>query len=298
MIVYKYCQNIDILKFEGYNIIRSSEERDLNETLEQKKERQHQMNLQRLRGLRPMDDDFMRCIFRNNIPLAQKVLRILTGKNDLIITELETQADLKRLVGARSLCLDAIGTDEEGKKYDLEIQRSDAGAGAKRARYHASAMDVDNLEAKQNFEDLPEIYVIFVTENDIYGKGKPFYRIERMNLDADISFDDGEHILYINGTYRGDDEIGNLMHDFCCSNPNDMKDKDMADITRYYKETEEGVSAVCRVMEDMVNEAKLDNSREIAENLLKLGSVSHEDIAKATGLSLEEVKKIAGEISA
>ena len=29
---------------------------------------QHQEDLQRLRDLRPIDDDFMRCLFKDNIP--------------------------------------------------------------------------------------------------------------------------------------------------------------------------------------------------------------------------------------
>lgn len=57
------------------------------------------MDLQRLRGLRPIDDDFMRCFFEDNLPLAEFVLRIITGKKDLIITECQTQKDMKRLAG-------------------------------------------------------------------------------------------------------------------------------------------------------------------------------------------------------
>ena len=77
------------------------------DNIQERKERERQEDLAKLRGLRPIDDDFMRCIFRDNIPLAQLVLRILTGKKDLEITKLETQKDMKRLVGTRSICLDA-----------------------------------------------------------------------------------------------------------------------------------------------------------------------------------------------
>lgn len=49
------------------------------------------------------------------------------GKKDLVITDCETQRDMKRLAGARSICLDAYGTDSDGKKYDLEIQKAEAG---------------------------------------------------------------------------------------------------------------------------------------------------------------------------
>ena len=77
----------------------------------------HQADLQRLRGLRPIDDDFMRCLFKDNIPLAELVLRIITGKPDLVITDCQTQKDMKRLAGARSICLDAYGADSSGEKY-------------------------------------------------------------------------------------------------------------------------------------------------------------------------------------
>ncbi len=193
-------------------------------------------DLQRLRGLRPIDDDFMRCLFKDNIPLAELVLRIIIGRQDLTITGCETQKDMKRLAGARSICLDAYGTDTTGKKYDLEIQRADKGADPYRARYHSSVMDVENLGAGQEFCELPDTYTIFIVEKDFYGIGKPVYSIERINLDTGKPFEDGEHILYVNGEYRGDSDIGKLMHDFNCTDADDMNFELIAERTRYLKE--------------------------------------------------------------
>ena len=68
--------------------------------------RYHEEDLQRLRGFRPLDDDFMRMLLRNNKPLAELILQIILNKSDLRITEETTQYDMKRLVGARSICLD------------------------------------------------------------------------------------------------------------------------------------------------------------------------------------------------
>lgn len=112
----------------------------------EKKEKRHQEDLDRLRSFRPMDDTFMRGLFKENLPLAELVLRIITGKPDLILTKCETQADMKRVTGARSICLDAYATDSAGKKYDIEVQRADNGADPHRARYHSSVMDVENLD--------------------------------------------------------------------------------------------------------------------------------------------------------
>ena len=167
---------------------------------------------------------------------------------------------MKRLAGARSICLDAYGTDSNNKKYDLEIQREDKGADPHRARYHSSVLDIENLDAGQEFKELPDTYTIFITEKDFYGMGEPLYVIERMNLTTGKGFDDGEHILYVNGEYRGESDLGKLMHDFRCTNADDMNFDLMAERTRYLKENPEGVEEMCKAMEDMKNE--------VAENTL------------------------------
>ena len=262
-------------------------------------EQQYQEDLQRLRGLRPIDDDFMRCLFKDNIPLAEFVLRIITDKPDLIITDCETQKDMKRLAGARSICLDAYGTDSVGKKYDLEVQRQDKGADPHRARYHSSVMDIENLHSGQKFKELPDTYVIFVIEKDFYGQGKAVYPIERINLATGKSFEDGEHILYVNGEYRGESDIGKLMHDFNCTQADDMNFELMAERTRYLKEDPKGVSEMCQIMEDMRNESLKEGIQEEKKmtvlRMLEAGKYVMEEIVNISGLSLDEVKKLKAE---
>jgi len=255
-------------------------------------EQKRRQDLERLRKLRPIDDDFMRCLFKDNIPLAELVLRIITGKPDLVITECQTQKDMKRLAGARSICLDAYGTDASGKKYDMEIQREDRGADPHRARYHSSVLDVENLDAGQEFDQLPDTYTIFIIEKDFYGLGEPIYPIERMNLLTGKPFDDGEHILYVNGEYRGTSDIGRLMHDFSCTDADDMNFELMAERTRYLKESPKGVSEMCRVMEDMRIQERQETMIAVARRLLLEGTLTLEKIAECVGLPLDEVKKL------
>ena len=137
-------------------------------------------------------------------------------------------------------------------------------------------------------ELLPETYTIFITEKDVYGLGKPIYRIERMNLDTGKPFGDGEHILYVNGEYRGDSDIGKLMHDFNCTDADDMNFELMAERTRYLKENPEGVIEMCKAMEDMRKESLI----EVAKRMLADGTLALEKIAEYVGLSLEEVKNL------
>lgn len=70
---------------------------------------------------------------------------------------------------------------------------------------------------------------------------------------------------------------------------------------RYFKQDKEGVAAMCKIMEDMRNEAAekaaLDNARETAERMIRKGKISLDEIADYVPiLSLDELKKIEAEI--
>ena len=229
---------------------------------ETKLERRHREDLERLKRFRPMDDTFMRGLFKDDIPLAQLVLRIITGMPDLTLLTCEMQADMKRVTGARSICLDAYATDSRGRKYDIEVQRADSGEDPHRARYHSSVMDVENLDEKQDYRELPDTYVIFITEKDYYKSGEPLYVIEHMNRTLSQPFEDGAHILYVNGEYRGDSALGKLMHDFNCTDAGEMNYELLAQKTRYLKENPKGVSEMCKVMEELRNESYAEGRAE------------------------------------
>ena len=152
-------------------------------------------------------------------------------------------------------------------------------------------MDIENLHSGQEFKELPDTYIIFIIEKDFYGKGKPVYPIERINLATGKTFEDGEHILYVNGEYRGDSNLGKLIHDFNCTKADDMNFELMADRMRYLKEDPKGVSEMCRIMEDM----RKESLREVALRMLAAGKYALEEIANISGLSLDEVKKLKTE---
>ena len=257
-------------------------------------EQMHQQDLERLKSLRYIDDDFMTVCLADNLEGVGLILRIVLGRKDIEIKSVRTQESMKNLQG-RSVILDVHAIDSTNKEFDVEIQRKDEGAGAKRARYNSSLLDAHILKPGDDTEDIPDSYVIFITENDVMEGKQPIYPVERYVTIGEnkVFFSDGSHILYVNGKYRGNDEIGKLMHDFSCTNPDNMNYEALAVKARYFKQSEKGVAAMCKIMEDMRNEAALSNARETAERLIKKGKMTLEEIAECVPLlSLEELKKI------
>ncbi len=92
------------------------------------------------------------------------------------------------------------------------------------------------------------------------------------------------------------------MHDFNCTQADDMNFELMADRTRYLKENPKGVSEMCRIMEDMRNESLKEGikegMKEAALRMLAAGKYALEEIANISGLSLEEVNQLKSERNA
>ncbi|MBQ3825022.1 MAG: Rpn family recombination-promoting nuclease/putative transposase, partial [Spirochaetaceae bacterium] len=166
---------------------------------------------ERIQGLRLMDDDFMTIVFSGDNKLTEFLLRILLDRTDLTVKQSLTQKEKHNIFG-RSVRLDILAVDTDGKQYNIEIQRADKGASEKRARYNLSMIDSHSLKKNDDFEALPETYIIFITEHDLKKKNKPLYEVQKW-IDGE-PYDDGVHTIYVNGAYTGDDAIGWLMHDF------------------------------------------------------------------------------------
>jgi hypothetical protein len=212
-------------------------------------------NLQRVQAFRYMDDVFMTACLKDNIEGVELILRIVLQRQDIKVKSVQTQEVMKNLYG-RSVCLDVHAVDSTDREFDVEIQRSDAGAGARRARYHSSLLDTNTLEQGKYFEALPDCYVIFITENDVMKGDQPLYPVERYVTigEEQVLFGDGSHILYVNGQYRGNDEVGRLMHDFSCTDPDEMNYEALAGRARYFKQEQKGARQMGSVVDEIREE--------------------------------------------
>ena len=196
----------------------------------------------------------------------------------------------------RGVRLDALAIDSKGNRINIEVQRASRSTLVKRARYYSAMIDTNTLEQGKDFDKLPENYVIFITEKDFRGDGKPAYQVERYYVDDNRPFSDGTHIIFVNGQHSGDDPIGMLMHDFSSKGANEMKNAVLAERARFLKETDEGHSEISRIEEAIRDEGRAEGRAEeknsLAKRMLELGSYTMKQIAELTGLSQKKLREL------
>ena len=200
------------------------------------------------------DDDLMSRVFDKNIKATELLLRIILGKKVKVISVTGQNEMKNHQVGGRSITLDVDAMDENGEEIDIEVQGNSEGAHVRRARYHSSMVDSRMLKEGQAFRELKDSYVIFIYKHDKFQKGLPLYHVERYVGETNEQFRDGSHIIYVNGNYKGNDEIGQLMQDFREKNPECMHYTELAESVKHFKEKEGGHEEMSEIVERYINE--------------------------------------------
>ena len=243
-----------------------------------------------------MSDIFMRNVFKKRECL-EYVLQVIMEKQDLHVIDQIIQKDYKNLQG-RSAVMDCVARDSTGKQFDVEIQQDNEGASPKRARYHNGLMDMNTLNPGQDFEELPESYVIFITRDDILGYGLPIYHIDRQIKELNEAFQDEAHIIYVNSRKQDDTELGRLMHNLHCKKADEMHSPILAKRVYELKETQKGVELMCHEMEKIYSEGmesgekrgKLKAKKETALSMAEEG-MNIQKIARLVKVSEKDVQK-------
>ena len=240
-----------------------------------------------------MDDKLMHEVF-NDRKCVEAVLREIFDDSSLEITHSWTQEKLDNFFG-KGTQMDVLAQGRPLVFYNIEPQENLYEARPERARYYGSIIDTKILESGKSYARLPPVYVIFITNGDMFRKGKPVYIIPRTVYSDSRLFGDGSCIMHLNCRMQDDKtRLGRLMHDFTTADPqkiyNEVLRKRIADLKKIGKDGKSKMSKKLeKIIKEESNERVEANNREIARSLHADG-IDEERIARYTKTSVEQVK--------
>ena len=229
--------------------------------------------------LRLMDDDFMRIVFKDEDVVRQFLEIILERKVDII--ECHAQYDINNILG-RAISIDVLVKD--GDDYiNIEVQRDTKGAHPKRARFHGSLIDANTSFPNEQWDKLPNVIIIFITETDVLGYGLPIYHSHCRIDENNQVFEEGREIIYVNASIQEDTALGRLMHDMFCTDSSEMHYEFLRKRVSYYKENEGGKQEMCEIWEEIRRKGLLEGEA--------IGEARGKTIGRQQGL-IESIKKL------
>lgn len=235
-------------------------------------------NCKKIVGLRLMDDPLFAAALAGSPEAAEVVLQILLEDPKLRVVKVIVQAPDTELY-SQGVRVGVYAIDGKYRCVNAEMLYADSGLEPKRARYVCALADAEHAPTEDDIEDLPETYVITLCEEDPLGRGMPLYIAQTEIHETHQPFDDGRHFLYVNTTYTGEDNYGNLFMDLRANNPDRMHFHTLAKAAALAREaacTESGKRPQCSTV----------SRREI---LLKTCAISY--LLSNAHISLEAARK-------
>lgn len=246
------------------------------------------------------DDELMGRVFDKNTKATELVLRLILGRNIKVISVNGQEEIRNAKVGGRNIILDVHAIDVAGEEMNIEVQGGSEGAHVRRARYHSSMLDTGMLKESQPLKELKDSYVIFIYKRDKFGKGLPLYHVDRYIKETEETFGDGSHIIYVNGSYKGDDAIGKLVSDFHQTDSENMYYSELADGVEHYKETEKGrgnmSEAVEKYAREYAEECVIVEKITSVKNLMNNMKLTLEQALNALGIPDKDREQIINQL--
>ncbi len=248
--------------------------------------------------LRPIDDNFFEKLAEDK-DVCQEMLRTILGKPNLKVLQVVRQNSVRNLQG-RSVVLDALCEIDDGKFCNIEIQKSDNDNHIKRVRYNASCITANITDTGLHFENVPDVYVVYITRFDIFKSGKTIYHIGHIVLETGEIVDNGLNEIYVNTKVDDGSDIAELMKCFESTDVNNPRFPKLSERVNYFKHDEKGVAIMCDLIreygEELAAEAEArgisEGVRKIVTQMLKAGKYAVEEISGLSGLSVDEINEM------
>lgn len=143
-------------------------------------------------------------VFGENENLMLELLELSLGTKIAKLVFVQSEREFDVLPNARAGRVDVFVVDEEGNRYDVEVQAESRGNELLRARHYQSLIDVTQLRKGTKPEELCHNVVLFICDFDPLGHGLRLYDCRMTCAQTGETVADGRRIVLLNAHGSGD----------------------------------------------------------------------------------------------
>lgn len=247
--------------------------------------------LKQIQAMNLFDDIFTSVVFKDEGACLHLVRQLMQNPK-LNIIAFRTQDAIPMLI-SKSPRLDITAEDDKGTLYEIEIQRVEEPAPARRVRYYSSVMDSELLRKGVSYDKLPEVYLFYLSQNDIWQKGQTVYKLEQSLRFGDelMPYENGLHTLYVNAAIDDGSNIAKLMQYLKTAKAGDTSQGALSAHVNYLKSPEGGRAKMGEFEKYFTEQGEAKRGKETALEMLKDGEklpkiIKYSKLTEADILSL------------
>ena len=258
-------------------------------TLEEKREK--------VAGFNVMDDVFFQKMMEDK-EVCEEILRIILENSKMRVIECVPQASIKNLNG-KSVVLDVLCRDNDGKYCNVEVQKADDDDHQKRVRYNAALISMYTMQAGKDYKELPDVKVVFISQFDVFKADHAMYHVDRVVRETGRKVENGQSEIYVNTKGKDKTLVSELMEYFADSNGRKEICPKLSNRVMMFKTEQKEVTEMCELMEkerlagweEGKEEGKQGERIRLIVNLVDKMGMSFEDACRFMEIPQEEIEE-------
>ena len=237
-------------------------------------------------------DDAMFVKMAEDLGFCEELLQVILGDKALQVLEHHHQHVVKNLQG-RSCILDLLCKLGTGHTVLVEVQKADDDDHQRRVRYESSVLTANITDPGTKFEKVPDVISVFISRFDVFASSHSTYHVDRVLRETGQVVDNGVMEIYVNAQIDDGTDIADLMKVFSEDATYDDRFPKVSERKRKFKETEEGVSQMCEIIERNRKEAASEEKIKSARDFIKDGLITLANIKASGRYTEQEIAAIA-----
>lgn len=163
-----------------------------------------------------LSDDFLFDVATVDLNVCKIILELSMNIKIRSIRWKEGQKVIHNLPGKRGIRMDFYVEDEDGRIYDVEMQKRNRGHIPKRTRFYQALVDAPLLKSgEEGFDNLNTTFIVVLCTFDLFGCGKYRYTFEnRCKEVPELVLGDECSKIILNTRGSNDDEVEKELVDF------------------------------------------------------------------------------------
>ena len=246
---------------------------------------------------------------------TEMIKRILPHTDIGNIKIIQPQKSEKYSLDTRGVRFDVYAKSDNRKIFDCEVQTSDKRDLPRRTRAYHIAIGLDALDKKSakksgSYDDLPDVFVIFICTFDPFGKGRHIYSFYRTcEEDNNLRLNDGAFTIFLNTEGKINDVSPELKAFLDFMKGKTSEDSFIKELEKRLNEAKQNVGwrknymllltreeekfaeGIAQGIAQGTAKGRLDEKFDTVRRLRQVG-IDDSIIHQATNLSLEEIKNI------
>ena len=172
------------------------------------------------------------------------------------------------------------------------MQRSDSDDHFRRVRYHAACITANVVDPGEQFEQVDDLVVVYISEFDPFDEGRTVYHVRNMVEETGRAVLDGLREIYVNTKYNDGSEIAELMQCFLEPIVTNPKFPALAKELQAEKGNVKGDESMCKLVEEYGERQKAEGVLETLVSLAKKKLLTYDEAAKEANMSKSEFMKL------